>query len=558
MRRLCPLLVALAAVSIATTAQAASGPSTTIQVSTFRVLYGHPLSISGRVSTHSASVPVTILARRFGQPRPAAVATVTTGSGGYWRYRTRPSIQTLYTARLGGTMSRALSVGVQPLVTVRQLDNGRLAVQVMAGRSVTGRTVKLQQLVRGGEWRTVEQRKLAARSSDIFTTSLPTSTIRVVMSVNQAGGGYLGAMSHPLRYRAHSLTLTPSSYRILFGKAVTLSGRLVGGQAGETITILQRQFGRSAPMKLATVSTTANGEWSFRIKPVIQVSFRALWGRTEKSPLVRVGVQPNVSISELANGRVAAHIAAAVGFKGRLVKLQQRSAAGAWQTVAQKRVDFKSEVVFAKALPVSTIRVAMSVNQAGSGYLGTASHALRYRPPRLTLAVSTFAVPYGNALQLSGRVISRQAGMAIGIYARPYGMSAPHRVATVMTDSTGRWSYRARPSIQTSYSARIGSIASPLLTVGVKPAIAVKTLTNGRVVAQVRAGRSFAGRKVKLQRRLPNGTWVTMTQRPLDGRSATRFALPLASSSFRVVMSVNAAGAGFLGSMSKIVVYRGA
>ena len=43
------------------------------------------------------------------------------------------------------------------------------------------------------------------------------------MSVNQAGAGYLGAMSHPLLFRQRTLTMTPSTTRVLFGHAITLA-----------------------------------------------------------------------------------------------------------------------------------------------------------------------------------------------------------------------------------------------------------------------------------------------------------------------------------------------
>jgi hypothetical protein len=82
---------------------------------------------------------------------------------------------------------------------------------------------------------------------------------------------------------------------------------------------------------------------------------------------------PLVTTNETATGRVRAHVAAAIGFKGRLVKLQQLMAGGVWHTVAQKPLDYKSNAVFTQPLPAGKTRIAISVNEAGPGYLGSTS-----------------------------------------------------------------------------------------------------------------------------------------------------------------------------------------
>jgi len=59
------------------------------------------------------------------------------------------------------------------------------------------------------------------------------------------------------------------------------------------------------------------------------------------------------------------------------VQLQRRTSSG-WQTIA-KRPLHGSAATFLVSLPTGLVRVAMSVNQAGAGYLGTTSHTLVYR-----------------------------------------------------------------------------------------------------------------------------------------------------------------------------------
>ena len=376
MRTFIVLVFALALTSQVAAAQAAGGRSTSFRVSSLRVLYGHPVTITGRVVSHAAGRPVAIIRRPYGRSAlPAAI--VVTRSGGYWSYRAKPPVQTAYQARVGTEPSRAVTVGVQPAVSVRELGAGRLSVSALPSRHFAGRMIKVQRLVARGAWQTVTQRTLGSRSALVFLPSLPSSTIRIAMSVNQAGPGYLGGVSHRLRYHAYSLSLVPSGFRIRFGSPLTLGGRLASAGPGRTITIYQQQFKRSSPFRIATVRTGADGRWSFSIKPVVQVSFFARWGKLQ-SRRVRIGVMPLIAAKLTASGQIKAHVFAAVAFNGRLVKLQHRVGNGIWRTLAQKPLNHRSEVVFAQQSQSGVLRVAMSVNEAGAGYLGSLSKPLIY------------------------------------------------------------------------------------------------------------------------------------------------------------------------------------
>ena len=294
MRTFIVLAVTVALASQVAAAQAAGGRSTTFRVSSLRVLYGHTVTLTGRVASHKAGQHVAIIRRPYGRSATMPAAFVVTRGGGYWSYRARPAIQTTYQARVGSKPSRAVTIGVQPAVSVRELGAGRLSVHVLPGWRFAGRMIKVQQLVAAGAWHTVMQKQLGARSALVFTPSIPSSTIRIAMSVNQAGAGYLGGVSHRLRYHAYSLSLAPSGYRIRFGSPLTLSGRLSSAGPGQTVTIYQQQFKRSSPFRIATVRTGADGRWSYSIKPVVQVSFFARSGKLQ-SRRVRIGVMPLIA-----------------------------------------------------------------------------------------------------------------------------------------------------------------------------------------------------------------------------------------------------------------------
>jgi len=147
-----PLLAAVAA-SITLSAQAANSPSLSIKVSAVKVLYGHELTLSGRLSSGLAGKPVTVEARPLGRPM-RRVATVETGVNGGWTLRVKPAIATSYEARAGFLLTPQLAVGVEPALATRLLADGGIWVHVAGGVSFAGRSIELQR-PRGSGWATV-------------------------------------------------------------------------------------------------------------------------------------------------------------------------------------------------------------------------------------------------------------------------------------------------------------------------------------------------------------------------------------------------------------------
>jgi hypothetical protein len=161
------------------------------------VLYGHAVTLSGRISSGERGQQIVILARQYGQAAPTEGATVTTGAGGRWSFRVAPSTQTSYSVRWGGAKTRAITVGVEPRVTVVLLGNGLIAAHVAADRPLTGRVVELQKFMSAKRWSTILRMPLDRRATAIFPPiSNAAATLRIAMSVNQAGAGLLGARSH--------------------------------------------------------------------------------------------------------------------------------------------------------------------------------------------------------------------------------------------------------------------------------------------------------------------------------------------------------------------------
>jgi len=78
-----------------------------------------------------------------------------------------------------------------------------LSTRVSAASSFAGKIVQLQRLV-NGRWVTVKRQRLDSSALGIFKASLLPrghSTIRIALSVNEAGPGYLAGFSRTLGYR---------------------------------------------------------------------------------------------------------------------------------------------------------------------------------------------------------------------------------------------------------------------------------------------------------------------------------------------------------------------
>jgi hypothetical protein len=374
------LLVGLAVLPSAVAAQAGTTPTLSLSVSSHKVLYSHRVTLSGKLRGGIvAERTVTLDAWTYGRSAPRVLATTSTNINGGWSLRVKPSLQTAYQAHVGSSSSPRVTVGVAPAMSVTLLVNGRIRAMVRAAHPFNRRFVELQSRSANGSWTTVSRKRLSIASIAVFAATLPSSTIRVAMSVNEAGAGYLGAASHALVYRAERLTMAASTLKVLYGHRVTLSGRLVNGRAGRHVTIVAMPYGRK-PFVFAIVTTDHNGGFSVNATPTIRTTYQAHFGGTRESRASTVGVRPTITVHELSNGRLLTRVEAASLLRGRVVQLQRLMAGNTWQTVAKRPLLANATTTFRLlVLPSSTVRVAMSVNQAGAGYLGSTSHPLLYR-----------------------------------------------------------------------------------------------------------------------------------------------------------------------------------
>jgi plastocyanin len=178
-------------------------------------------------------------------------------------------------------------------------------------------------------------------------------------------------------------------------------------------------------------------------------------------------------------------------------------------------------------------------------------------PPTLTFASSAAIVTYGAQATLSGVVSNHQAGEQVTIYYQPYPQPNLIERATVLTTTGGTFSFIVEPRILTTYEAAWKNAYATPTSIEVQPKLTLGR-NNGWII-HAAAGSSLAGRSVQFQRLNGlTGQWVTLKKVILNSKSSARvlYTLPKGVNHLRVTLSVNQAGAGFLGAISTTVAYR--
>jgi plastocyanin len=165
-------------------------------------------------------------------------------------------------------------------------------------------------------------------------------------------------------------------------------------------------------------------------------------------------------------------------------------------------------------------------------------------PPSLSLVLSPPFLRYSETVTLTAQVSTHAAGQTVTILATPYGGTA-QTAATLTTDANGVVTYRTQPPLLTTYSARWGSRSSQKVVVQVRPKLTFLP-ERGRLHVRAYAARSLAGRSILLQRLSAFRQWVTVAKYTLGPASGRIFDRPRKPGRYRVYMSVNQAGVGYL------------
>ena len=182
---------------------------------------------------------------------------------------------------------------------------------------------------------------------------------------------------------------------------------------------------------------------------------------------------------------------------------------------------------------------------------------VRGRPPAVALGVMPSIVRYGEETHLQGAISSRRAGETVTLFHQPYGQAAATQLTVAVTTTGGVFDVVVKPTILTTYRAQFRTATSQPVTAQVRPRLTLLPAGRRTLKAQVLAPHSYAGRWIYLQRKTRFGQWISVSKLKLGPRSGRIFRVaPRSRTTYRVFMTVNQAGAGYLESWSGTQVLR--
>lgn len=178
-----------------------------------------------------------------------------------------------------------------------------------------------------------------------------------------------------------AVTISASRPSVVYGKNVTLSGKVSNSKAGEKVDVLAEPFGTTSFNTLASVQTTSGGHWSYVVKPTIQTSYEANW-KSATSTAVSVKVRPLITLTLVnrSTGSFATKVTAARSFAGKFVLVQRLTSTGV-ATLKKVTLDANSSATFRVRLHKgrSRLRVVMPTSQTEAGYITGTSNVVTVR-----------------------------------------------------------------------------------------------------------------------------------------------------------------------------------
>jgi plastocyanin len=178
-----------------------------------------------------------------------------------------------------------------------------------------------------------------------------------------------------------SISIGASTGIMVAGSEIHVGGAVSPAAVGETVTIFAQPFGQMSFAEIARVQTTTNGVYDFVTSPQILTQYKATWrGRT--SAVISVAVAPRMTLSKIRSWFVARAQSPAKSFAGRFVYVQRQNRFGDWVRI--KKVFLNRQGAKRFKLPglpngMNRVRILMSTNQAGAGYIFGTSQTLSFR-----------------------------------------------------------------------------------------------------------------------------------------------------------------------------------
>ena len=182
-----------------------------------------------------------------------------------------------------------------------------------------------------------------------------------------------------VRGPAPTVSIGASAGTVFYGAGIRLGGVISSGAANATVEIWSKPYNQASFAKEAEVKTVTAGGYDWSDVPTVLTEYQARWG-TRASAVVMVGVRPRISFIRRP-GWFITSAKASTSMAGRWVYVQRKSRFNQWVNIKKVRLGGTGARRFKATLPRGrhALRIFMTTNQAGSGYLWSHSRTLVYR-----------------------------------------------------------------------------------------------------------------------------------------------------------------------------------
>lgn len=176
-----------------------------------------------------------------------------------------------------------------------------------------------------------------------------------------------------------SVSIAASSGAVFFGASIHVNGTISSGAANQTVEIWSRPYGQGSFAKAAELKTVTGGAYDWSDVPDILTEYQAKWG-SRTSVVAAVAVRPRLTFIRRAPWFITS-AKAQTSLAGHWLYVQRRSSLGQWVNIKKVRLGSSGARRFKLTLKRgrNLLRMFMTTNQAGPGYLWSNSRSLLVR-----------------------------------------------------------------------------------------------------------------------------------------------------------------------------------
>jgi plastocyanin len=213
------------------------------------------------------------------------------------------------------------------------------------------------------------------RPRQTYTRAFPTSgTFRYRDALEPAERGTIVVEGPP-----PSVSIALSHGAVFYGAPIRLTGFISSGATNQVVEIWSRPLGQGSFVKVADLRTVTSGAYDWSTVPQVLTEFQAKWGN-RMSVTATVGVRPRITFIR----RSPWFVTSAKGsrsFARRWVYVQRRSSLNQWVNVRKVVLGSSGARRFKLRLRRGRhiLRIFMTTNQAGSGFLWSHSRTIVVR-----------------------------------------------------------------------------------------------------------------------------------------------------------------------------------